>query len=88
MTPRSDDYIKNMIRRMLVAEGWERRTEPPDLMTEESVYWRDVRAADPVPCCDPLFVHAPKDWRNLGDAELRLVAPHKLNSPQVSDPTA
>lgn len=22
MTPRSDDYIKNMIRRMLLDEGW------------------------------------------------------------------
>jgi hypothetical protein len=27
VTPRSDDYIKNMIRRMLVEEGWT-RAEP------------------------------------------------------------
>lgn len=27
MTERTDDYIKNMIRRMLVAEGWT-RAEP------------------------------------------------------------
>ena len=31
MTARSDDYVKNMIRRMLVEEGWVRResVQPP-----------------------------------------------------------
>lgn len=29
MTPRSDDYVKNMIRRMLVEEGWVKPGPPP-----------------------------------------------------------
>jgi hypothetical protein len=33
MTPRTDDYVKNMIRRMLVDEGYVREQAPPPVIT-------------------------------------------------------
>lgn len=41
MTARTDDYIKNMIRRMLVAEGWT-RPPAPERMTQKELRMRQV----------------------------------------------
>lgn len=55
MTERTDDYIKNMIRKMLVDEGWVRGEAVVDVMEEEAAYWRGLRVGE---ACDPTFADA------------------------------
>lgn len=51
--PRSDDYVKNMIRRMLVDEGWVReadaltKADPDHALPNLDYRWRGMRIGEP-----------------------------------------